>query len=990
MTSTSTATAIPISYKLKSFTIDGYSNIPDIINLIRTGSIKEKIKIIRSTPDDIERRELKRKLLPIFFPSMCFDEYKEFNNDSDNKSNGLVQFDIDHILECEIRSIRAALIKGIPELQYLFVSPSGNGLKFAINTDFISDGQYLREEYKVVYRLTSEYIKSAIDFDFDFDDSVGSINSSCYFSSDEDAFCNDNAEVYKIAEKATQERIDSYVDKTAVYNKIDVDGIDEDEVLKALSFIPKENGYRKRYDINQAIISVFGNRAEQVILSNWIHDDKEKLKSDVRRQMKDFKHGMISVGTLFHEAKKHGYCTSQQNQKSKETELPPTFNAEQVSVDESNKQLATILDKFFNGMESFLVSQEAGVGKTARVIDESIKFLEDNPMKRIAIFVPTHALAQEILTKFHERVSVLKKRFVSNVQLTHIHGRDSFKCTLPIVSAINKATDNNVKSKLERIKSDQQSSLCLTCDDKNFCGYVDQFENMTANIRIYTHSSLFQKPSIWDGGSQYDKNESCIEPRDPWKPDYIVVDEDVISNHVLSQDLVERTSYCDGGDIIKSIISEAKKKGGDIVEIGALRDVVNDLKEEIMSEIKRQNKALKEWKNKCKLIGRSSFNDRLFNKRPKVHKVLVALKDMLSVLTTNCDLNFNQIYIDIDKSELVCAPRAEIEYRFRDVPMLLLDASSNRIVAEAAFGNRIKFKSIRVQYQSNVRVEQFENNTYSMNKLSDESTLNKAKDFIKDKSSGLKWGLVTYKNIDGFPFAEPLAEELGANAVTWFNNCRGINEFENLDILFVLGRYMVPKNVLQMKYRQLFGISYSELEFNQVKSRKIYRMRDENHKSILGYEYIDKRMAALANHINSAETYQAAHRLRLIHGDKIKTLCIMSKDVLDITVDELINTVDVFGKRHTKSEKRINEIIDTVKEHGYIQNKDSVIAGATSMRAKDVANLRRNSRLDELLKKAAISFKKYIGVNKSRKSVTKSYLVSGSSEPTREQLGFID
>ncbi|MFK5948966.1 MAG: BT4734/BF3469 family protein [Methylococcales bacterium] len=981
---------LSISTDLLSTKIDTHASIADIIESIKTGTLKDSVMAIRFETDSSQRKQLKQHL-PLFYPCIYLSGFRSLDLETDYKSTGLAQFDIDDISPAEIEKIRHKLITCVPELYYLFVSPSGNGLKFAIATDFDSDDKHIREEFKIVYRIASEYIQSVIDVELD--DSVQAINQSCYFSHDPDAFINEKAKVLEVAEQASLVRIEN---EMKVIGTDFVSGsIDEDEVLKALSFIPATFKYNERYSINQAVISVFGVYAEKVLLSHWSHDDKSKLQSDIHNQIAGFKSGKITVGTLFKEAEKHGYKTSQQNQKSKATDLAPTFNAKPLPIAEAQKVLEDVISEFLNNNQSALVNVEAGAGKTAGVIDAIIKFLEINPLKKVAFFVPTHALADEIKLKLVERMDVLKKKFISRVGITHVRGRDhdDFECTLPVVAQINNATDENTIKRLKLIKQDQQSRLCLTCQDKHCCSYFSQYENLINNIRIYTHNTLFQKPSIWDGGWQMDSvvdmlsddhsEVEFIAPRDPWEPDFIVVDEDVISNHIISKDLVERTDYSDGNQLIKTIISEVGTYGKDI------RNVVNGLEHDIKIARKTQRRELDNWWKECKLYDGASDLDKMLKRKPKQYKVLDGLCYMLKTLKGNQDLYCHQIFVENDA--LVYAQRAKIHDRFKDVPTLLLDASSDELIAKAAFGNKIEFKSIRVKYQSNVEVIQFENNTFSKNALMDTATLNKAKEFIKANSAGLKWGLITYLNLDGDPFAEKLADELGADAVGWFGNCRGINAFEDLDALFVLGRYMVPPNILEMRYRQLFGgYSYSEPDFSSFKSSKVFRMSDGNHKQVKAYEWDSQRMIALANHINRAETYQAAHRLRLIHGDKPKKLYLMSSDVLDITVDELLNTDTVFGKRNKLSEDRIAEIFKAVRKLGFLYNKNSVIASETSMSPKDVANLKRSSRLDQLLKEAGISVRTFTGINKQRKAVKRPFFVVDSYGPTNDELGFIN
>lgn len=53
-------------------------------------------------------------------------------------------------------------------------------------------------------------------------------------------------------------------------------------------------------------------------------------------------------------------------------------------------------------------------------------------------------------------------------------------------------------------------------------------------------------------------------------------------------------------------------------------------------------------------------------------------------------------------------------------------------------------------------------------------------------------------------------------------------------------------------------------------------------------QYVDERVRAVSDSMNTAETVQAAHRLRLIFGDEEKHLYLLTNEVLPLRVDREI------------------------------------------------------------------------------------------------------
>ncbi len=154
-----------------------------------------------------------------------------------------------------------------------------------------------------------------------------------------------------------------------------------------------------------------------------------------------------------------------------------------------------------------------------------------------------------------------------------------------------------------------------------------------------------------------------------------------------------------------------------------------------------------------------------------------------------------------------------------------------------------------------------------------------------------KCGLIRYNRINADKqFFKKLDDKINAingddDCIGWFGNVRGINRFEKCDTLIVVGQHRIADygifNLSQLIFRQditdakqqLEEVCYSKYLAKELRT-KVYRMKDGVHSEIAQYEYKTAECRFTSNHFDKAETYQAIHRLRLLHGDDDKTLLI--------------------------------------------------------------------------------------------------------------------
>ena len=994
---------ISVANQTMGSAISEHRALENIIAEIKSDKHKNITTQIRKEPRKNKRTEIKRANLPLFYPCAFLPEKKTLEDNSYFHSTGIIQLDIDDLSRDEAIKLKATL-SNIPELLYVFISPS-NGLKFGIATDFHSDRtDTLKGEYKHAYEIAKQYILSQVD-EIKLDDSVGHINCGCYFSYDPDSYLNSSPAILEVAEQAKIKRIEQEtVENTdRLHIQQDYGDVSKDEALKALSLIPTNFGYSERLTVNLSVISIFGHEAEAILLNHWNHNDKTKLQNDIRSQIRGYNTTGINAGKLFQVAKKHGYSTTHRNHKSTDTIRPPTFNSSIISLSEAKQKLREIIEIFLQDKKNTLINYEAGGGKTKAVIEAIVSMLIKYPQIKIALFVPSHKLAEEIKNKIKEELrknkesarNLEKMKIGNSVYVQHIKGREASNCNHPIKTEIDTTTNEKDKVILTKVFTENPAQFCLTCPWNTGCQYIEQFDNILANIRIYTHNSLFHSPSFWDSGSILVENNQ--KPRNTkWIPDFIIVDEDIISSGILSDSLIEKTTYAKANRLLKNIINDLKDY--------SLEIVTEKYSDKIIGASEQQHAKKNEWIKSKHISATGKFSEivnnykKLQDNKPKYYKVIDALSDYAIALKNkeeSVELRNYAIFTDSDNTALYYAPRQDIHKRYKDIPTLLLDASADKDIVESAFSKPFNVESIRVEYQEKIKVTQFENTTFSKKQIMDEEhLLDKVKKYIKLNADEKSFGLITYKTIDGNQnFSEDLAKELGADEYGYFGGIRGINSFSHCDSLFILGRQLIPPYMLQVKFRQLYGgICFTNYtpEFEQVPTYKIFRMADGMHKEIKSFEYADMRMVGLNNHFNRAESYQSAHRLRLIHGDKIKNLYILSNDVLDITVNELVNSDDKFGRTHSKTITKYQVIADGIYQSKVVQNTPKLLSIASNIDKVAINYLKKK---DDFAKNIIqcndkIQLFKYTGTDNNNRTVTKQFYVVQESEPTIKDLGF--
>jgi hypothetical protein len=865
-------------------------HLSEVIAEITTSKIlKEKVSKVRDASTDKERKSLK-KYLPVFHPFIYED-----------KPTGIIQFDYDeHNIE-KSAHLKNLLIEKFPSLLYAFISPSG-GLKFGILTDYFS---YDPDNFSTAYYYTKEVVlhDAGIE-DVGFDDRMKTISYLCYMSYDPDAYFNPSAErkyiskdVRKRVFQEFQEKKDSPAkNKTSPPANITTTDKDKIVLLEAIdaiagNLIVDHLHSSDRKKLARAIVNEFGHSdgADLVLNTLRFFGGQSDYLNSILKSDKN-----ATGGTILYYARKCGYKgiteTFKNNNTAGDTErvvsIPKDISRpKRYSIKEATGIIEKRIDQFLQDRINIQLIVEMGIGKTVITLKKLIECMDDReeaglePL-RIAIFVPSHKLGNQSLTKlfsFEEDQIGGGGGYLGPKRYHKVIGGYGVHC-----------------EKLKGIPEDEKKGLvrnayeCDTCGHKETnCWYVWQFGNTDDLIRIYPHNYLYTP-------SDYDR---------AYKPDLVVIDEDFSSHAIIDREYGEN-----GSNIWKRIIAE----GLDTLE---------------PSDITQAKSSLK---MKIKAVKMQLMNE----KNGSLVQVLTALYTELEDL--NILLSAEGV-VSVYKGKVHVCHKNSIHKKWMNVPMLYLNGTGNKDVSDAIFG-KDKFKrteEIRVEYNPNVRVYQLQNKSFNREQVVDkeQELLDLVSYFYHyDNSCFVSYGDFVEKCLECNPDYDP-------DRFMYFGNTRGKEEFEDKNIIIVIGRHYLPHQALATKGRVLFGCRDADIDDGKEVCTRTIEMTDTDFDAEIGCrDFTDERMRLLSRYYNEGEVLQAIHRLRLLHGTENKTVIYLSNHVLDgLRVDKFLIADDVLLNENRK------KLVKAVQEHGVLEGPPRQIAKASGLTSKQVSNLKNKN-----------------------------------------------
>jgi hypothetical protein len=836
--------------------------LTEIIDLIRSEHFAPRIQAIRSASDD-ERSELKEKTLPAFFPTLLLTGENTLNEQS--RPTGIVQFDVDNKEEnenCDFAKLREEVI-ALPETVYAFTSPT-NGLKFGLLTDFhrAEDDslEALKSKFIQAYGLVLKYVRTSVSTAFIADSNIGYLKRGCLLSSDAGVYFNPNCRVFSVYNECRYSTPKPVSEPHT--------SIDQARVTQWLGFIPQDFRYHDRLPINGAVLSELGEAGIPLLLNHWTANNKIKLERDIRQLLKGIRQGGFHthIGVLYNQAIKNGLIPPTGRQRSSLMPTPTEFTFEPLlTPEQAETRLKDIIEQFFADSRSRFINFSTGAGKTYTVL----RALEEiDPFAKILYLVKTHELAQEITDKFNKIRSErqqqrdFKAKVAHKSRMDHLKGRNAL-CENSRVRAAYRVDD---KTRAIAIPADQCSK---DCELYASCRYIQQFGNRLGNIRVMMFNEYFNEPTRWSNGVDEAGNPS----KRAWEPDFIIIDENIFTAE--NDWTLSRSSPF---PVIAKIL--------DAVQDGkTLEDALNENRIEILKEAVK-NKPVKpiDFKNAKQYL-------RDLKHKPRAEP-LSPLFDRLKMNAITEEASYLQ-GLRVEEDRLVQSVLKPPSDRHRDIPTLYLDATANPVIINRLLPD-VEYHPIRVKAKPDINVYQLYNKTLTQKDLSDEVFLNQVTEGLKSLCGRYKNpGLITYKNIPSIKnFDAYLADRLGIGLYEHFGNLRGVNKFDEVDCLIVLGRYCVNANALE-------SFTYAIFNHSSVQQRLYVdspvRLKDGTavlHNSLI---HADPETRAISEHFSLSETQQALGRGRLIHGQP-KDIFVLSNEHLgrDIEITRFMSFDELF------------------------------------------------------------------------------------------------
>jgi hypothetical protein len=873
------------------------ASLDDVIARVKSEEFSDVVNEIRRS-DKTTGKALKREFLPAFFPSMVSGE-----------PTPIVQIDIDPV---EGASIDFAGIKRqvaqIEHCLYAFDSPSG-GLKFAVVTDLDFSDCDLPElragKFKVAWDQAVEYLQGRITVPFEADRATRSCKQSCYLSHDPDCYFNPDAKPLLINKLCVVEPPKEYQHQSNEHPF--------EFLLELLQYIPKDLPYTERLPLNFSAMCMFGSAGRYAMENHWV---AEKIEQQLNDQEKHMKYGHI--GTLVNCAKKYGYQHVSGSAR-KHIEPKPTSQKLEPLVprEKASGEIEAAIEAFFTQKQSRFLNISTGAGKTDAVLNYIIRHL--SPTAKVLILVPDHKLAEQICKKIQSiRTDELRKRNSGRGgfdvgQAVHIKGR-SQACE-----------EESIRETCAEQGVQVVGTICREgCMYKNQCAYTSQFwdKNPWANIRVSTHRDWSNEPSKWSKGCTYDEEGKFVARKGNWTPDYIIIDEDILKL-TEKAGVATRSLYGEG---LKAIVSKVTNGKG--------------LKETVI-ESADLLRADKDWLSRTSKVAFATLDQficDLKSSSPSYFELLV-IEHLLDYVESEDEALLQQVFVD--KSGIWIKKLPEAHPLYKDVPTLYLDATADEGFVRQVLG-KVEFQRIAVQPKPEIRVFKLSNKTITKKWLGDPKNVRTLIRGLKKAAAPYqRVGLISYKSAEGHEdFSTLLGDQIGAIEVGHFGAVRGLNAFEDVDCLLIVGRYLIHQEVVQEIARIAYGVTDpAERDYADV----LVRVAGAGAMVVNAMTSVHPIHRTINNHFSVSETSQAVGRARLIHGTP-KDVFVFSNESFgtDIEVTWFFKWEDYFARSFVS-----DDVLERLVKRGYLRARESDLCVHLGI-SRDVLKKNRDAIFAEL------------------------------------------
>ena len=917
-------------------------SIESIIALIRSEKYKGIGDAAKSETDESKVKALKLSL-PAFYPSIILGPDGTLNENS--RPTGIVQFDIDteHNQHVDLTVLKKE-VSDLPECVYAFHSIRG-GLKFGILTDFPASADIRTGDTKTRFKLAFHHCLSHVLLGcsnvFTVDYCAQQIDQACFLSHDPSAFFHANAAVLSVDDRC--------IITPKTYSAPEYSAIADVKI--ALANIPRNLRYAERESVNLCVLYMLGEAGIPLLMAHWKVENPLKLNGDLRSYLRKATYG--NIGQLWNLAKKHGYKAPQTHKRplirpQKSTDvLEPLATAE-----EATHQLRSIIHDFVADKVSRFINVTTGAGKTRTVLEMLVKELTWHT--NILVLVPSHDLAEEIVRDFKDiknayigSKTLLGEKFNRNYIIA-LKGKDKLCENQPL---LRRYSNNKIAIPWEQCAHD--------CPMFGECAYTVQFDDRFSNIRVMTHQEWKNEQSAWNKG---------------WKPDYIVIDENVIT----MGEKIEREKVSVRFPSIELIV-KATSNGKPFSE------AVWECREAVIAD-SRSN-----YSTSTNFVDTESYITACVAAKAKNR--FSRILDHLKMYCNTGDKSYLQ-GMWVEDYAIYWLEIKLAHDRYAKVPTLFLDATANKDVIEALMPG-IPFYQIAVKTKEDINLYQMANETFSKEFLKDEKKLQRVIEGLKKivaKYSNV--GIITYKNLgNDKQFYKTLADTIGASKYMYFGNLRGINELKDVDCLLIVGRHFIDVGTIRGYVRAIFN---ETADTKPSYADRLARMRDGSTYTVNCFVGSDGYTQAIYEHFSLAETRQAIGRGRTVFGCA-KDIFVFAQDSLttDTEVTDFFLYEDYFALSEVVPKPPSTliscEIIERAIEQGYVYNMPKELAELFKPANKSDESLinwvkRNSSKIEvELIDAGFVKLTLTVKYKNSNKRA-REYFIFDSTEKLKQAL----
>ena len=858
----------------------------------KTKSLTEQVRQA-SSEEDV--RSFKSQMFS-FYPSIDPRKRPEKN------SNGIFQFDIDskENQNLDIAGLKKTVMDYACTV-YSMTSPRG-GLKFSVQTNFheiVSDDV---PNYNAIFAKAHDLVAAEIKKEigeFVNDSCSRSIMQTCILSYDPDGYANFDAEPILFSHEDLKIWKEDVFQEDAEYmHDGDINSTDDlehlrEEFLYLLEGIPSNLNFENRRVVNFTALFLFGSQGVDMMMGHWIVEDRKKLKQDLSSQLKSAKHhSMNGVRALSSNYIKASNTLVEWNGAAPSEMIFP----ERMTIKDARNELKAILDDFFMTPKTTIVKAPCGIGKSTYTAQ-----LLARTAYKVLYLAPSHSLAEEIRQSVIQQQkhlkqcenSPIKRKWSFRLPPSHIFGRYAVG-----EDGITMCENKHIRDFYGKANVIIPRDECLKCH-LNPCRYTSQFDHL-ANIRFATHNDLRNTPSNWENGSRGEQKSLSVSEHEyletavcgftnysrtrsgNWIPDFVVVDEAFLSGE--SYDLTTDVKLKSLHKILLSVLNGEDFLSAIKINEAQLR---KDYDSFAANEVNSHSVLGYEYIN-CK----TKYSD----------AEAVFLKIFFEALEAGfitSDLSAVRCDKKINPTRLNYNPVLTIHDRFQNVPILVFDATAEKSIYEHIYPDA-DFHEITAQPSDHFEVWQCQNVTLSKKDFREKSDLfNIVAQDISSKIKGhgsKRVGLISYKSVgmrgENQSFVNTLQDRitklLNDSDVEikslHFGNLRGSNTFNDCDLVFVVGRYLVNDAAILGKAQQILG--HSMFDDKMLKRDRHSRFGEDAAISFQNYVYQSDEVQSLRDAFGRAETIQAIFRARPFTDDP-KTVYYYSNEALggDVSID---------------------------------------------------------------------------------------------------------